>query len=539
MNVKHFNTTSICIPDENYMVDLSGRILEIRKLIDAHKYFTINRARQYGKTTTLNELRKSLESDFYVVALDFESYGAASFKDEDSFCRDFSADFCSALREDIRDTDNLMAKIRQLEAYSGDRSIDVRLFPIFRFLHEICALAGKPLVLIIDEVDSAADNQVFIDFLAQLRAHYQKHRKNRQYKTFQSVILAGVTDIKHIRGKISADDEEKENSPWNIAADFSIDMSFSAEEIRTMLDSYDSDHHIGMDTCDIAGLIHAYSGGYPFLVSRICQLIDEQMVPDIFDSLQEAWTASGIDEAVKKILIENNTLFDSLIGKLINYPVLKEQLSGILLRGDSIEYQPDNEAQSQLQMYGFIRNDHNTIAVSNRIFEMRLYKYFISESRYLQSMREDALEHKPAFIKDGSLNIPLIMERFIETQKTIRDINNTEAEKRFMEEEGREKFLTYLSPIINGTGTYSIEEQTRNRRRMDVVIHFLGKRYVIELKIWRGERYKEDGERQISEYMDYFGLSTGYMLSFSFNKKKKTGVEQVRFGNKILYEGIV
>ena len=33
----------------------------------------------------------------------------------------------------------------------------------------ICEAADRKIVLMIDEVDSAANNQVFIDFLAQLR----------------------------------------------------------------------------------------------------------------------------------------------------------------------------------------------------------------------------------------------------------------------------------------------------------------------------------------------------------------------------------
>ena len=74
---------------------------------------------------------------------------------------------------------------------------------------------------------------------------------------------------------------------------------------------------------------------------------------------------------------------------------------------------------------------------------------------------------------------------------------------------------------------------------MDLVIHYLGRRYIIELKIWRGDRYKQEGEKQISEYLDYFGLSTGYMLSFNFNQKKKTGVERVQIGEKVLFEGTV
>ena len=48
---KTFNTDGYCDPELHYMVDLSGRLAEIKSMIDAGKYFTITRARQYGKTT--------------------------------------------------------------------------------------------------------------------------------------------------------------------------------------------------------------------------------------------------------------------------------------------------------------------------------------------------------------------------------------------------------------------------------------------------------------------------------------------------------
>lgn len=48
---------------------------------------------------------------------------------------------------------------------------------------------------------------------------------------FHSVILAGVTDVKHLRSKIKTEDQHKVNSPWNIAADFDIDMSLSQSGI--------------------------------------------------------------------------------------------------------------------------------------------------------------------------------------------------------------------------------------------------------------------------------------------------------------------
>lgn len=115
----------------------------------------------------------------------------------------------------------------------------------------------------------------------------------------------------------------------------------------------------------------------------------------------------------------------------------------------------------------------------------------------------------------------------------------TTIEERFSEKDGREQFLLYLKPIINGTGNYYIEAQTRDQTRTDVIVDYLGQQYIIELKIWRGERYNADGENQIRAYLDHFGLTTGYMLSFNFNKKKETGVNRIPIGDKVLFEGVL
>ena len=137
--------------------------------------------------------------------------------------------------------------------------------------------------------------------------------------------------------------------------------------------------------------------------------------------------------------------------------------------------------------------------------------------------------------EDGRLDIPKIMDHFIKEHNRI----HKDSSERFVEEEGRERFITYVSGIINGTGTYSVEERLRDYRRTDLVIHYLGKRYIIELKIWRGERYNADGEKQLLGYLDYWNLNTGYMLSFNFNKKKKPGVERIQIGDRVIYEGTV
>ena len=67
--MKSFNTTAVCVPTKHYMLDISDRVQKIRKLIDKGEYFTINRARQYGKTTTLNALKESIADIYTVISI--------------------------------------------------------------------------------------------------------------------------------------------------------------------------------------------------------------------------------------------------------------------------------------------------------------------------------------------------------------------------------------------------------------------------------------------------------------------------------------
>lgn len=99
--------------------------------------------------------------------------------------------------------------------------------------------------------------------------------------------------------------------------------------------------------------------------------------------------------------------------------------------------------------------------------------------------------------------------------------------------------MLYLKPIINGVGNYYVEAQTRDAKRTDVIVDYLGEQFIVELKIWHGNEYNERGERQLSDYLDYYHLKKGYMLSFNFNRKKKIGVKKVFVEEKILIEAVV
>lgn len=216
--MKYFNTTGRCIPGKHYMVFIEDRLSDIKEMVNRGDYFLINRARQYGKTTTLHMLADFLRSEYIVLSLDFQKLSNEQFNSEAMFCAAFVKLLFRAIENTKNKVDGLspqvLHEIKTVQIYTlGD---------LFQYLSDLCDSADKPVVLMVDEVDSATNNQVFLDFLAQLLGYYLTRE---ECPIFHSVILAGVYDIKNLKLKLRSEVEHKYNSPWNIAADFHVDMS--------------------------------------------------------------------------------------------------------------------------------------------------------------------------------------------------------------------------------------------------------------------------------------------------------------------------
>jgi hypothetical protein len=116
----------------------------------------------------------------------------------------------------------------------------------------------------------------------------------------------------------------------------------------------------------------------------------------------------------------------------------------------------------------------------------------------------------------------------------------SENDEKFLEKYCRMLFITYLKPLINGQGFYHIETQTRNVRRMDLVVDYGNEQFVVELKLWHGDKRHEDAYEQLCGYLDGKGLDTGYLLTFDFRKVgKETKAEWVEFGGKRIFDIVI
>jgi len=501
---KRFNITGSCIPEEHYMVDISGKINEIFKMVEQGDYFVINRPRQYGKTTTIYMLNRLLKTpgDYFPIITSFEGIGEEAFKSELLFINRF---FSRMKKSFIASGDH------DLVAYMNSIVPPSHLEDLDSWVSELVEKTGKKIVLMIDEVDKSSNNQLFLDFLGMLRNKYLKRREPGQ-PTFHSVILAGVHDVKSLKIKYRKDSEAKFNSPWNIAVDFKVNLSFSANEIRSMLEDYSKEEQVTLDIPFFAERLFYLTSGYPFLVSQLCKIIHEELLP-VKENNGE-WQPEDLEKAVQILLKNKNTNFDSLIQNLENNPDLYELVFDIMMNGAEYSFNADNPMILFGEIYGILKEVNDKTKIHNRVYEQRIYNYMASKLETSGKAKFNGISAK-YLDKTGGLDIKKV---FLEFQGFMKE-NYSPKDREFLERNGRLLFLAFIRPIINGRGFDFKEVQVSEEKRLDIVVTLDNKKYIIELKIWRGEAYHREGILQLCGYLDVQNETAGYLLIYDLRKE--------------------
>ena len=357
---KYFNTAVTCDPKRHYMVDTTAKMKVFEGLIDQKCYFTISRARQFGKSTSLNWILWNMSDRYLVIPASFEKYSEKDWVDDKSFCKFFCTkviDACSRYGDDS--IINFWQRAKRTSKFDFD--------VLSRKITDFCKKCGRKVVLTIDEVDQASNNDVFVRFLGMLRNMYLEREKNGDETcAFWTVILAGVYDVSNLKLKIRPQEGHQPNSPWNVATEYTLEMAFNPQEISTMLVEYENDYHIGFDIKEVSEEIYKYTSGYPVLVSRVCKEIDE--------NLDREWSKEGVLKAVKNIMKDNKFLILKHITKYMEaYHDLKTLLRAITLENFRINYYANNLPLELGRMFALIRPDANSQAqIHNLIFQQVL-----------------------------------------------------------------------------------------------------------------------------------------------------------------------
>lgn len=506
---KEFNITGTCYPHHHYMMDNSEKLIDILNLIKRGKYFTINRPRQYGKTTSMFHLADKLRAtdEYLPINISFQGIAQKWHESDDGFAKMF-----------INQLENHFAFSNpELHKVITERKASViDMDALSLLISHIVHVAKKKLVLFIDEVDASSQYEPFLKFLAMLRTKYLA-RESPQHATFHSIVLAGVHDIKSLKFKLRNPEDADYNSPWNIAVDFEVRMSFNPQEIAPMLEQYSAAEGIQMDIPAIAKRLYYHTAGYPFLVSKLCKNIADKVLPK---KVEKTWTEEDVDAAVRILLTENNTNFDSLIKNLENHPDLFDLVYRVLIDGERIVFSPDEPTIQKGKMYGiFKRNGH--LQIHNRVYEQRIYNYMTIKKIIATPRKLNFTNH--FMTDDNGLDMKAALLRFQQFMKE----NYSEKSIDFLEREGRTIFLAYLSPILNGHGYAFREVQTSLEKRLDIIVTYFQHRYIIELKKWYGEQYHQKGLLQLADYLAIHDVEEGFLVVFDERKNKEWRSEEV------------
>lgn len=500
---KKFNITGTCYPALHYMADISAKLKAVMAMVEEGEYFTINRPRQYGKTTMLAALEGvlSARSDYLPIRMNFQGVDSKWYESDAAFAQMVLRQMADAL--EYQDEELFAA----LEGRVTQASDMAALSKTITFLvHQ----SKKKLALLIDEVDASSSHLPFLSFLGMLRTKYL-NRLSPQHATFHSIVLAGVHDIKSLKAKIRTDEDAgKYNSPWNIAADFKVKMSLQPSEIVPMLEDFSQERKVGLDAANMADRIYYYTSGYPFLVSKLCKIMAEDILPE---KEEKVLGDADLEQAVQRLLRENNTNFDSLIKNLENNQSLYNLAFEIIINGAELPYNPDEPVAALGRLYGIFRQN-GLLSIHNRVYEQRIYNYMVAKVLNEQL----GTQRNPSSVRyakpDGQLDLERVLlkfQQYLKEQYSERDTN-------FLEREWRLVFLAFLKPIINGKGYDFKEVQISEEKRLDVVVTYNQFKYVIELKRWYGPKAHQAGLAQLSDYLDRQGLDEGYLVVFAPRK---------------------
>jgi hypothetical protein len=513
---KEFNVTGACFPNQHYMADTSAKFKAITRLVEQGKYFTINRPRQYGKTTMLFRLANALKQtgEYVVFRISFEGVGDTVFESESTLAPMFFRRLAKYMQNHDK---NLAAYIQAASLHLDGMGT------LSQAITDLVIYSGKKVVVFIDEVDKSSNNQLFISFLGMLR---DKYLERSEEPTFHAVVLTGIHDVKSLKLKLRPEDEKKFNSPWNIAADFKVDMNLQPTEIAPMLEEYAQDRGVVVDTVAVAERLFYYTSGYPFLVSKLCKIFDEELLAE---KPEKTWRTHDVDIAARQLIGETNTNFDELSKNLDNNPDLYQLTQSIAIEGEQYAFEPNDPVASIGIQYGIFA-DRKGLAIHNRIYQ----EVIVNKMSFRVQREHTRLINPystPYSLPDHRLDVQKVILKFQE----VMHAEYSPKERDFLERQGRLVFLAFLKPILNGHGHTFKEPQISEEKRLDVIITYYQHQYLIELKLWRGQQAHEAGLDQLADYLDRLGLDEGFLLIFDPRVTKDWKSEEVVHQGKRIF----
>ena len=489
---RHFNTAGPIVPAAHYHVPPLERMdyNAVRELVDQSKYFILHAPRQTGKTSALLALRDKLREEGRYLCVYVNVENAQALRE----------DVLGAMRE-------ILGHLASRALGEGDDFLEREWSSLLErygtgalreALARWCQTSSKPIVLLIDEIDSLVGDTL-VSVLRQLRSGYDE----RPGRFPHSAILCGVRDLRDYRIESSREGPVLGGSAFNISADSLRLGDFSQAEVEFLLAQHTAETGQTF-TAGATAEIWRATNGQPWLVNALarggCQRSSNNAPVD----------ATAIHATREDLIVRRVTHLDQLAHKLaeervrrVVEPILLGTSAHAAMRADDIQYTRD---------IGLLATEGLDIANP-------IYREVIP--RDLTDVAQQTLAENPAhYIRaDSDLDVGKLLAAF---QIFFRENAEHWVERFQYREAGPQLLLqAFLQRIINGGGRIE-REYGLGRLRTDLLIFWpqsdasAERRIVIECKLLHRSMAttERQGVAQTLAYMDRCAASEGHLVIF-------------------------
>ena len=508
MAPKYFETRGPVSPEVHYVVPRTEELTAFLHRIKLGRYLVIFAPRQTGKTTFFRWALAALaaaDATYFPIHLDFEAYKNCT-----------PADFYAHLREDIFEEIEDVFQQRSIEP-SATLTQFLASAPLtdhvamIRFFRNLARLLEEPrIVLLIDEFDGIPPALVS-DFLYALRRVYVS--KRLEDRVPYSVGIVGVKNVAQLN-------YDRSISPFNIQEEFHL-PNFTLAQVAELLGQYTAE--VGQPFAPaVIETLHRQTGGQPVLVSRLAQLLTQELdIPkDTTISLEHFATAH------QRILREPHTNIQHLTTNVRRDRRFERLLLKIASYDEGEDFNLDNARISELATYGVIAEDKDGMCqIANPIYLYRILRTFKPLSNGLEQAYYPEGAGLQAYLTvDGLIRMDRLLDNFCDFIRRVgfRILGVPATPQEYV---GQLLLFAYLEQFVKQVGgLLSLEVQT-GRGRLDLLVFHRGCKYIVETKIWQGAASYAAGKRQLAAYLSLEDAVAGYYIVFDHRQHPVPRVE--------------
>ena len=511
--MRSFGTRGRVYPDRHYVVKRTEEIRDFINRIKEGRYIVLFAPRQTGKTTFSRFAVDALTSEdesFFPIQLNFEEYNNLQPSD---FYNAFYRDTCKEIEKVIqrRAKGSSEETVQFLEDQSIVDHISMREF--FESLTDFLSIQQgirQKIVIIIDEFDGIPQT-VVSDFLHTLRHIYLSDNQ----RGIHSVGIVGVKSITQLN-------YDRSISPFNIQDEFNL-QNFTLEQVQELLTQYTDEVGQPFDQEVIISL-HKQTAGQPFLVNRAAQIMTEELNIPKTDTIE----MSHFAEALMQLLEERNTNIEHLLTNIRRDRRFERLLMKIASYERGVPFNLDDDIINELTIYGVIKRGPDRMCqIVNPIYQHRILQAFkpaingLENDYFAEGTEADFIDY---VTPSGEIELESLLNNFNDfiSRVGFRILQVPETPQEYV---GQNLLYAYLDHFIRTINASMFLEVQTGRGRIDLMILYNSRKYIVETKIWEGERYHQAGKKQLVAYLKSEKVDKGYYVVFDHRTNPESRVE--------------